>query len=246
LKPVCTQVLEDVSPSPAQPRAEEDNRRKLEQRLIETSAREQIRSAEELHDGLREYFSALAFHTRMLADDLREDQSQRVLQAERIATVIHKINLIMRQLSRAFRVPELEPGGLAGAIRIHVAEFEQRTGIRCEFVSQSDLPAVDEFNTIMLFRIIQEAFAHGANQAQPHTIRTVLAMVNDSLKLTVHCESGKPPPHESTRGDNLSILMKLRAELIGAVFEAGATPTGSYQIDCSVPASLLRRKTSSV
>jgi hypothetical protein len=63
-----------------------------------------------LHDDLREYFAALAFHARMLADDLNQEQSAHHPQAERMIALIRRTNDVMRRLNRIIRVQEAATG----------------------------------------------------------------------------------------------------------------------------------------
>lgn len=210
-------------------------RRRLEREMLEMSAGEQVRLAEDLHDGLGQYLSALSFQARMLSDDLRKEGSPQLERAERIVALIRTTNQITRRIDQALRVPAAGPGGLLAGIRGLAGEFEQLTGVRFEVENTGDLPAFDEFQTLMLFRIAQEAFSNAVKHGNPRVIRTLLRRADGALTICV-VNDGPPGagPVESLGGAGLRI-MRLRSELIGARFQASVQPTGGFKVECSVP-----------
>ena len=216
-------------------RAEAHRRRELERKMLETSAREQLRLAQDLHGGLGQYLSALTFHSRMLADDLQEMRSQHAQQAERIVDLIRKTNQLTRQLNRALQVPQGGADGLVAAVRALAAEFQELTGIRCELVLEREPPDLDEFRTVMLFRIVQEAFNNSVKHARPRTIRISVTRSEGEMGLSV-VNDGYLAAKEDVETAGLgSLTMKLRAEMIGARLKSGPVATGNYKVECLLP-----------
>jgi signal transduction histidine kinase len=218
-------------------RIESERRRWLEREMVEVSAREQVRMAQHLHDGLGQYLSALAFHARMLADDLRAYESRHIRQAERIMELIRTTNQSIRRLDRALRVPESGAGGLVTAVRALAVEFEQLTGVRCQLHSNGAALSLDEFRTMMIFRIVQEAFSNAVKHDNPREIRVCFCVNEEMLRINVdHDGHGEVTPSPDGSGSGLGI-MKLRAELIGATLEFGPGETGNYRVRCLLPLS---------
>lgn len=75
----------------------------MAQELPDPSAREQLRRAVELHEGLCQSLSALTFYSRMLADDLHESAPSHAIQAERLVAIIRSTNQVTRQLSQTLQ-----------------------------------------------------------------------------------------------------------------------------------------------
>jgi signal transduction histidine kinase len=75
----------------------------MDQELPDPSASEQLRRAQELHEGLCQSLSALALYSRMLADDLHESASSQAVQAERLVAIVRSTNQITRQLSQTLQ-----------------------------------------------------------------------------------------------------------------------------------------------
>lgn len=222
-------------------RDEARRRRRLEREILEVSARERLRLAQDLHDGIGQYLSALALHARMLADDLNQSQSSHAGQAERIVAVVRKTNQITRQINRALQVPESNAEGLVAALRVLATEFEQLTGVRCEMTSEQPAPALDEFHTTMLFRIVQEALNNSVKHARPQTIRVSLVHAEDSLSVTVVNDGYGKAVDAAVGAGAGSLVMRLRAELMGARFESGPMARGEYKVECVLPLTALGR-----
>jgi signal transduction histidine kinase len=231
------ELLREVSRRTRTLRTEAERRRRLEREMIEVSAREQVRLAQDLHDGLGQYLSAMAFHARMLTDDLRQQRSLHTQQAERIVELIRLTNQVTRRLDRALRVPEAGEGGLFAAIRALAGEFEQLTGVRCELETVESPIVLDEFRTLMVFRIVQEAFNNAVKHSNPRVIRVGFLTGDHTMVVrVVHDGEGIPVKPEREPGTGLRI-MKLRAELIGAILDIGPVESGGYQVKCVLPLS---------
>jgi signal transduction histidine kinase len=216
-------------------RMEADRCRRLEQEVVHTSAREQLRLAQDLHDGVGQYLSALTFLSKMLADDLHLHDSAQAAQADRIVALVKKTNQVTRQMNRALKVPDTHGGGLPVALRTLATDVEELTGVHCEISTGEEVPVLDEFRTMMLFRIAQEAFNNGVKHARPRSIRVSLTFVKDVLFLSVINDGYNRNSYRTGEAGSGSLLMKLRAELIGAQLEAGPLGADEYKVQCVLP-----------
>jgi len=217
-----------------------ERRRRLERDLLDVTSREHTRMAQDLHDGLGQYVAAMAFHARMLAEDLRKDASPLATQADNLVALIRRMNQITRHLDRALRVPRSGPGGLAEVMAAHAAEFSELTGVRCELhVAAKPVIVIDDFRTLMLFRIVQEACSNAVKHGQPSLIRIVMHVEHERLFLQVS-DNGSPQTEESTNEGLGHDSMHLRAKLIGATLEMGPSATGGYAVLCMMPIHLAK------
>lgn len=237
IKRTESRLLREVSRRTRTLRAESERRRRLERELLEVSAKEQMRMTQDLHDGLGQYLSALAFHARVLADDLQEEKSPRVAQAERFVELVRTMNQTLRRIDRAIRVPQPEDGGLPEAIRSLTSGFEHLTGVRCVVDIVEPLPAMDHFRVIMLFRIVQEALNNAVKHGKPTTVQITARVDGDLLCLRI-IDDGRGMagsiPLEPGAGMR---IMALRAELIGGKLSVLPNPTGGCIAECLVAIS---------
>ena len=221
-------------------RVESDRRRRLERQLMEVTAREQLRMAQDLHDGLGQYLSALAFHARMLSDDLRQHDSPQTAQAERIVEIIRTTNQAIRRLDRAMRVPDATDGGFPVAIRSLVEEFQQLTGVRCELDLAHLADALDPFRVLMMFRIVQEAMSNAVKHGNPHTIKVSTVLANGMLHLRI-VDDGAGLSVKFGPGSGTGMrIMKVRAELIGGHLSLRPNGDAGCVVECILPVSVER------
>ncbi len=216
-------------------RVEAKRCRRLEHEIVNVSAREQLRLAQDLHDGVGQYLSALTFISKMLADDLNLHDSAQAPLADRMVDLVKKTNQVTRQMNRALKIPDTQGGGLAVALRTLATDVEELTGVHCEISTGREVPMLDEFRTMMLFRIAQEAFNNGVKHARPRSIRVSLTFVKEVLFLTVLNDGHDPTSSRTGEAGSGSAVMRLRAEHIGAHLEAGAVSATEYQVQCVLP-----------
>ena len=245
IKRMKHQLLREVSRRDLDLRGEVRRRRQLEKELVELSAREQVRIAQDLHDGLGQYLSALTFHARMLADDLRLQRSPQLPQAERIVSLIRATNQITRDIDRALRVPRAGDGDFFVIIRALGNSLEQLTGVRCEIDTSDTLLVLDEFCTVMLYRIVQEALNNAVKHANPRVIRVEMAVHDQTLNISI-ADDGRgfsaDGEREQQAGNGIR-AMNLRAQLIQARLQFGRAEGGGCRVQCAVPIGQERLRT---
>jgi signal transduction histidine kinase len=229
------QLLREVLGRTRSLREEAERRRRLEREILEVSAREHVRMAHDLHDGLGQYLSAMSFHAQILADDLRLHASPHLSQAERLVSLIRMTNRITRQLDRALRVPEAGQGDFSKAIQPLLADLEQLTGVRCEFAAPEQALVLDAFRTVMLFRIVQEALNNAVKHANPRLIRVDLSLANEVLTVVV-LDDGQGLATQPEREPGTGMRgMRLRADLIGGRLDFGSGAGGGWRVQCVLP-----------
>ena len=209
--------------------------RRLEREIVTVASREQLRLAQDLHDGVGQYLSALTFISKMLADDLNLHDSAQAPLADRVVELVRKTNQVTRQMNRALKIPDTQGGGLAVALRTLATDVEELTGVHCVISTDREVPMLDEFRTMMLFRIAQEAFNNGVKHARPRSIRVSLTFAKQVLFLTVVNDGHDPASAQSGETGTGSRVMRQRAEHIGAQLDAGPVSATEYQVRCALP-----------
>jgi signal transduction histidine kinase len=102
-----------------------------------------------------------------------------------------------------------------------------------------DLPPIAD---ISFYRVTQEALSNVRDHAPGAPARVVLRYRDSEVSLEVVNEA-RPAPDRPRAGRGFGLAgMRERAQLIGATFEAGPTPSGGWQVSLSLP---LDRETSS-
>ncbi len=130
-------------------------RKGLEGQLLEISDREQQRLGQELHDGLCQHLTAVAFMARSVALRLKNHRVIEVEDIEKIAQLVNDAATDTRNLSRALHRIDVDAAGLVDALRDLVDREIWRIPCRLDFKPsfhvENDIAAGE------LYRIAREA-----------------------------------------------------------------------------------------
>jgi len=202
---------------------------RLERQLLQVSDREQLRLAQDLHDGLGQHLIGASFLIRALrhalggaATPAQLDELERLL-AEAVDQT--------RDLVRSLHSPTLEAAGLIAGLGELAAHATRVFGVPCHAHDLVDCepPAACRLH---LHRIAREAVINAAKHARATAIEIELGCDAHELTLVVRDDGvgiATPPP----AGVGLS-LMAYRAKLIGASLDIARGDRGTT-VTCRVP-----------
>jgi PAS domain S-box-containing protein len=208
--------------------AEEDLKR-YAGRLIVLEEDLRKRIAMELHDDIGQVLTALGLNLAHIGHRLQQDSGAdlgTVLEDSRMLT--KEISRSVRNLMVDLRPTQLDEYGLAAAIRSHVEQYAQRTGIAVSVQADPDFPRLDPKQEIALFRISQEALNNVSKHAGATRVGVFLGRRGGSLRLSISDDGrGFQAGGEAARpvgsGWGLAI-MRERAELAGGSFRVDSVP----------------------
>ena len=103
---------------------------------------------------------------------------------DQFATTIDASIRTIRTLVTELRLELLEEVGLRAAAEWQVRQFEQRTGIACEFSSDIEQLGWDRNQSIAICRILQESLSNVARHAQATHVEVRLTGQPDELNET--------------------------------------------------------------
>ena len=132
-------------------------RKQLEKAILDISAREQRRIGQDLHDGLGQHLTGIAFMAKVHEARLAEKHSPETKDAVKIVKLVNEAIHKTRELARGLLPVVSEAHGLMSALQLWAAETENLFGISCQF--QCDLPVLihDDSVAAHLYHIAQEA-----------------------------------------------------------------------------------------
>ena len=108
-------------------------RKRLEKTVLEISEREQRRIGQDLHDGLGQHLTGIAFLTKVQEQRLAEKQIPEAAEAAKIVQLVNDAIRKTRELSRGLLPVVSEAHGLMSALRLYATEIEDLFGITCRF-----------------------------------------------------------------------------------------------------------------
>ena len=214
-------------------RREIEQRKGLEGEILTISDREQQRLGQELHDGLCQHLTAVAFMARSVALRLKNHRVIDAADIEKIAELVNQGAVDTRNLSRALHRVDVDAAGFIVALQDLVDREIWRTPCRLEVKPSFGID--NDFAAGHLYRIAREAVINANKHAQARQIVVKLERSRKGMVLRV-ADDGVGVPNERGLMRGLGFhIMKYRAQLIGGRLEIEAAKTGGTQISLCLP-----------
>jgi PAS domain S-box-containing protein len=209
--------------------------KRLEKQIEEISEQEKRRIGQDLHDGLGQYLTGIAFMSRLLQRKLAEKELPEAVDAEKIATLVNKTVFQARDLARGLCPVELENNGLCAALQDLSATTEKLFNISCTVESDSDVRISDNNAALHLYRIAQEAINNAIKHGKAQRVVVHLKASNGIMSLTITDDGiGISKSENKSNGIGLRV-MNYRAGMIGAALNIESQRTGGTVVTCHLP-----------
>jgi PAS domain S-box-containing protein len=212
--------------------------RGLEGEILEISDSEQQRLGQELHDGISQQLTAVAFMARSVALRLKNHRVIEVSDIEKIAQLVNAAASDTRNLSRALHRSNVDAVGLVDGLNDLVDREIWKTPCRLEV--KPSFHFEDDAAAAQLYRIAREAVINANKHAHAREIVIVVGSWRKGIVLSVTDDGvGFQNELNSTSGLGLSI-MKYRARSIGGRLEIESPKKGGTRVACYLPHSALQ------
>lgn len=224
-QPLFVCVVHDVS-----------ERRRLEAAVLDAVGQEQRRFASDLHDGLGQELTGLAFLLSALATEARNQGSAQASELERAYDVANRAMQSSQAIARGLSPIGAAEGGLIRALGDLVARLQGPSGPALEFsVAQGAplhlVPAAADH----LYRIAQEALSNALKHSQAAAIKVTLDIEADHVRLEIRDDGrGVRSPDANPAGLGLR-TMQYRASMIGARCGISSIKPHGTRVSCECP-----------
>src|SRR5580704_12082609 len=210
-------------------------RRRLEKALLEVSAREQRRIGEDLHDGLGQHLTGIAFMSKVLESKLSEKTLQESGDAAKIVKLVNEAIKKTRELSRGLLPVVSDAHGLMSALARYAEEMQDLYQTPCRFECSEPVLVYDVNVATHLYHIAREAVNNAMKHGKPRQVIIGLFAENGQGTLSVSDDgsgiSGIPANHA---GMGLNI-MSYRANMIGGSLDVATNVAGGTTVGCLFP-----------
>jgi PAS domain S-box-containing protein len=212
-------------------------RKHLEKRLLEISAHEQRRIGQDLHDGLGQHLTGIAFMSKVQQQKLMEKGLPEASDAEKIVNLVNEAINKTRELARGLLPVVSDAHGLMSALQQWAGEVEDLFAVSCRFQCFNPVLIHDDTVATHLYYIAREAVNNAIKHGHASHIvihlsadeqRAVLAIQDDGIGI-----GGVVP---GSRGMGLH-LMNYRARMVGGSLEVQRILSGGTLISCLFPVS---------
>jgi PAS domain S-box-containing protein len=210
-------------------------RKHLEKTILEISAREQRRIGQDLHDGLGQHLTGIAFMSKVQEQKLMEKNLPEASDAAKIVNLVNQAIHKTRELARGLLPVVSEAQGLMSALRQWAGEVEDLFAVNCCFQCVAPVLIHDGTVATHLFYIAQEAVNNAIKHGHASQIVIRLAADQQQGALTIEddgCGIGKIAA--GNKGVGLH-LMSYRARMVGGSLEVQRLATGGTRVTCLFP-----------
>lgn len=211
-------------------------RERLEREILEISERETARVGQDLHDGLCQTLTGIAFMARLLQRNLEAEKltcAAAALDAEKIVNLIRDATHEARGLAMGMYPVNVEEHGLSVALERFAEDTAQRFHIQCRFRCATPITLADSRAAIHLYRISQEAVCNAIRHGRAETVLIDLAAHDGQLILTIQDDGIGMLKDWQPTGMGLK-TMSYRARLIGGALDIRQRAHG-IKVICSFP-----------
>jgi signal transduction histidine kinase len=220
----------------ARRRAEENEveARSLQKELLEITDTEQRRIGHDLHDGLGQHLTGIAFMSKLLEQRLASKAIVETEDARKIAGLVNKAIGWTRDLARGLAPVDLDrEEGLDWALKQLTEATSELYGAHCRFESVGTEPFRNPPVAIHLYRIAQEAMNNAIKHGRPQNVVVRLTRRRGEIRISVEDDGiGFDPISVRSGGMGLRI-MRYRAKMIAGKLEVRKREGGGTVVACS-------------
>ena len=209
-------------------------RKQLEKAVLDISAREQRRIGQDLHDGLGQHLTGVAFMGKVLEQRLAESATPEALEAAKIVTLVNQAIRMTRELARGLLPVGAEGRNLMSALDHWTTEVGELFHVSCRFECHAPVLIEDDTVADHLYRIAQEAVHNAVKHGRAGRVLIDLSAINDCGTLTVRDDGsgfGAAPGGQSGIGLR---IMNYRAKMIGGSLDVQSSRAGTV-VSCLFP-----------
>jgi PAS domain S-box-containing protein len=231
LEQLVDQRTRALSVANAELKNEIERRKGLEGEILAVSDREQQRLGQELHDGLCQHLTAVAFMARSVALRLRNHRVIDATDIEKIAELVNNAATDTRSLSQALHRADIDSAGFIPALEDLVDREIWR--IPCRLEVKPAFHIDDDDAAAQLYRIAREAVINANKHAQAREIVVKLERLRKGMALHVIDDGVGLSKEESKLKQGLGLhIMNYRAHLAGGRLEIDSPKTGGTRVSC--------------
>jgi PAS domain S-box-containing protein len=235
-------IVEDFKDISERKHAEEELRksrrrlRELASYLESAREKERTRIAREIHDELGQALTALKMELHWCIQRLPENDKLLIEKAKTLSELIDTNVHLVQRISSELRPGILDDLGLSAAIEWQSGQFQDRTGIDCDIISEPEDIVLDQTRSTAIFRIFQETLTNIARHANATNVDIVIQEEAAGVELKV-CDNGKGITEKEIVDPKSFGLMgiKERVHSLGGVVEISGAENQGTTVRVRIP-----------
>jgi PAS domain S-box-containing protein len=209
-------------------------RKRLEKTVLDVGERERRRIGQDLHDGLGQHLTGVAFMGKVLEQRLAEASPAEAVEAAKIVTLVNESIQMTRELARGLLPVVSEAHGLMSALYHWSREVSELFHVDCRFEGGESVLIHDNAVADHLYRLVQEAVTNAIKHGHARNIVIGLAMVKRGGALTIRDDGVGFEAPQSDSGLGMR-TMNYRAKMIGGSLTVQSSLNRGTVVRCLFP-----------
>lgn len=211
-----------------------EERKRLENELLEIAEKERRRIGFDLHDDLGQKLAGVALLAKAIEQRLAREGHAGAVDAQRMQDLIEEIVDHTHNLARQFASLDVQGDKLPAVLKELAANVERMFHISCAFALKGDVAALPQNTVIQLYKICQEAISNSIKHGKASQVWISLAASPDQIRLTIK-NDGVPFSH-SAQSNRMGLrIMNYRANTIGATLSIEPLRRSGTLVTCTLP-----------
>jgi len=216
-------------------------RRRLQDQIISIVDVEQQRLGQNLHDGLGQDLTGVAFLSNSLTRRLKELGLDEAARSEEVTRQVYRVITLVRTLSRELYPPNLVENEITYTLADFASNIEKTFGITCIFDQDRDLLITNLNTSTQIYYVTREAVNNAIRHGNARNILIKLTTDADRVNLIIKDDgAGLPPQTGESAGLGLKI-MAYRMESIHGTFDIRRDTGSGTVITCTLPAYMTKK-----
>lgn len=210
-------------------------RRLLEKEILDISEREREMIGQEMHDGMGQILTGIAFKSKGLALKLKGESSEEKKDALLISKLANEAIAQMRDLAKMLYPIDIETGGLVAALKTLAAKAKETLGVTCRFQCDPTVSVKNMVEAKQIYRIVQEAITNAIKHGKAKMVRITLRVTRKGTVLSIH-NDGLDFPKLPSKNQGMGLkIMKYRTDLLGGSLTIRKGDRGGTVVLCVFP-----------
>ncbi len=212
-----------------------EERKRLENELLEIAENERRRIGFDLHDDLGQKLTGVSFMLKGLEQRLAPEANACSEEARKIQCLIDEIIHHTHNLAHQFSSMDVRGDDLRGVLKELAGNVEKMFEIACGCEIKGVIPDLPQNTTMQLYKIAQEAVSNAIKHGKAKVVCIEVNCRGLGLVLSVK-NDGAPFSAASATKKRMGLrIMNYRASTIGAALEVKALNKSGTLVTCALP-----------
>jgi signal transduction histidine kinase len=212
-----------------------EERRRLENELLEIAENERRSIGFDLHDDLGQKLTGVSLMLKGLEQQLRREQHKLINDVCGIRELIEQAIHHTHNLAHQFSSLDVKGDNLAGVLGELAANVEKMFRLPCSLTIQGEIPSLPGNTTMQLYKVAQEAVSNAIKHGKATQVSISCSRACDDLTLMIR-NDGVPFSLPEEKKNRMGLrIMNYRASTIGAVFDIKPNQKNGTIVTCTLP-----------